>query len=205
MHRRDFAALLLSVLALHLALRRDAGFLGIFTSSSSSPSSPLSLRKAWYHATPPDVSASLDGVRYVPPQPLVVRIRECKRKKRDKKREKGLDNCSRPSISTRSLNLDLAHHQKNTNRSTSTATDAPRSSSPRRGEKSSSSPQPHLAKRGRASRERPCWPRPPCGASRAPTSRRPERGPPPLPRALSSPPPQTSLWPARLASPSSSS
>lgn len=71
MHRRDFAALLLSVLALHLALRRDAGFLGIF-SSSSSASSPLSLRKAWYHATPPDVSASLDGVRYVPPQPLVV-------------------------------------------------------------------------------------------------------------------------------------
>ena len=76
MHRRDFAALLLSVLALHLALRRDAGFLGIFSSSSSSSSmasSPLSLRKAWYHATPPDVTASLDGTRYVPPQPLVVR------------------------------------------------------------------------------------------------------------------------------------
>jgi len=72
MNRRDFAALLLSVLALHLALRRDAGFLGLF-SSSSSASSPLSLRKAWYHATPPDVAASLDGVRYVPPQPLVVR------------------------------------------------------------------------------------------------------------------------------------
>ena len=75
MHRRDFAALLLSVLALHLALRRDAGFLGIFSSSSSAvSSSPLSLRKAWYHATPPDVTASLDGTRYIPPQPLVVRI-----------------------------------------------------------------------------------------------------------------------------------
>lgn len=90
MHRRDFAALLLSVLALHLALRRDAGFLGIFSSSSSSAaaSSPLSLRKAWYHATPPDVSASLDGTRYVPPQPLVVSIDKRKQREGEKKGKK---------------------------------------------------------------------------------------------------------------------
>lgn len=91
MHARDFAALALSLLAIHLSLnhdgpvslrkvRRKLRSIGPLPAPALSPALSLSScplpspsTQAWYHHTPPDTVSALDGSPpYIPPPPLAV-------------------------------------------------------------------------------------------------------------------------------------